>query len=96
MTGDTILVLGAAGQIGTDLVTTLRAIHGGHKVIATDVKEQPGILSEGGPFYQLDVLDAQVRQQFGRKVQIIDDAHRGVFQRKMGVPADLEIGRAHV
>ncbi len=59
MKGDTILVLGAAGQIGTDLVTTLRAIHGGHKVIATDVKEQPGILSEGGPFYQLDVLDAQ-------------------------------------
>lgn len=58
-TGDTILVLGAAGQIGTDLVTTLRAIHGGNKVIATDVKEQPGILSEGGPFYQLDVLDAQ-------------------------------------
>jgi len=58
-TGDTILVLGAAGQIGTDLVTTLRATYGGDKVIATDVKEQPGILSEGGPFYQLDVLDAQ-------------------------------------
>jgi len=52
-------VLGAAGQIGTDLVTTLRATYGGDKVIATDVKEQPGILSEGGPFYQLDVLDAQ-------------------------------------
>jgi nucleoside-diphosphate-sugar epimerase len=58
-TGDTILVLGAAGQIGTDLVTTLRATYGGDRVIATDVKEQPGILSEGGPFYQLDVLDAQ-------------------------------------
>ena len=59
-TGDTILVLGAAGQIGTDLVTTLRATYGGDRVIATDVKEQPGILSEGGPFYQLDVLDAQL------------------------------------
>lgn len=32
---------------------------------------------------------AQVRQQFGRNVQIIDDAHRDVLQRKMGVPADL-------
>jgi len=31
----------------------------------------------------------QVRQQFGRNVQIIDDAHRDVLQRKMGVPADL-------
>lgn len=58
-TGDTKLVLGAAGQIGTDLVTTLRAMHGADQVIATDVKEQPGVLSEGGPFYQLDVLDAQ-------------------------------------
>ena len=32
---------------------------------------------------------AQVRQQFGRNVQIIDDAHRDAFQRKVGVPADL-------
>ena len=32
---------------------------------------------------------AQVRQQFGRNVRIIDDAHRDVLQRKMGVPADL-------
>lgn len=32
---------------------------------------------------------AQVRQQFGRKVQIIDDANRGALQRRIGVPADL-------
>jgi nucleoside-diphosphate-sugar epimerase len=57
--GDTILVLGAAGQIGTDLVSTLRETHGGDRVIATDVKDQPGFLSESGPFYKLDVLDAQ-------------------------------------
>ena len=31
----------------------------------------------------------QVRQQFGRNVQIIDDARRDVVQRKMGVPTDL-------
>jgi nucleoside-diphosphate-sugar epimerase len=58
-TGDTILVLGAAGQIGTDLVTTLRETYGGDRVIATDVKEQTGYLAESGPFYVLDVLDAQ-------------------------------------
>lgn len=33
---------------------------------------------------------AQVRQQFGRKVQIIDDANRDAFQRRVGVPAALE------
>lgn len=32
---------------------------------------------------------AQVRQQFGRNVQIIDDANRDALQRKMGVAADL-------
>ena len=32
---------------------------------------------------------AQVRQQFGRSVQIIDDAHRDALQRKIGVPAAL-------
>jgi len=32
---------------------------------------------------------AQVRQQFGRNVQINDDARRDMLQRRMGVPADL-------
>lgn len=32
---------------------------------------------------------AQVRQQFGRKLQIIDDDRREVLQRKIGLPADL-------
>jgi hypothetical protein len=32
---------------------------------------------------------AQVRQQFGRKVQIVDDANRAAFQRRVGVPAAL-------
>ncbi|WP_319798386.1 DUF411 domain-containing protein [Nitrobacter sp.] len=32
---------------------------------------------------------AQVRQQFNRKVRIIDDAHRTALQRQAGVPANL-------
>lgn len=32
---------------------------------------------------------AQVRQQFGRKVQIIDDANHDGFQGRVGVPAAL-------
>ena len=32
---------------------------------------------------------AQVRQQFHRKVQIIDDANRGALQRRVGMPASL-------
>ncbi|GGB37947.1 DUF411 domain-containing protein [Sphingomonas floccifaciens] len=32
---------------------------------------------------------AQVRQQFGRKVRIVDDANRMTLQRRVGVPAAL-------
>ena len=54
---DKILVLGSAGQIGTDLVTTLREQMGGDNIIASDVKDQQGYLKESGPFCVLDVLD---------------------------------------
>ena len=56
-TGDTVLVIGSAGQIGTDLVTQLRENLGGNRVIASDVKDQQGFLRETGPFYVMDVLD---------------------------------------
>lgn len=54
---DSVLVLGAAGQIGTDLVMRLRGERGSDKVIATDVKTIGGELSESGPFHIVDVLD---------------------------------------
>ena len=34
-----ILVIGAGGQIGTELVLELRKRHGVHQVIAADVKD---------------------------------------------------------
>ena len=55
---DRILVTGALGQIGTDLVKSLREIHGSEHIIASDIREIPNhpcIL--GGPFSVLDVLD---------------------------------------
>ncbi len=52
------LVIGAAGQIGTDLVLRLRAERSASAVIATDVKDLPrGELLDSGPFQVLDVLD---------------------------------------
>lgn len=56
---DNILILGSGGQIGTDLVHTLRTELGGDRVIAADVKDQEGYLKESGPFYKLDAMDAQ-------------------------------------
>src|SRR3954468_20203972 len=56
MGADTTLILGSAGQIGTDLVYTLR--ESGENVIAADLKDQQGYLRETGHFYMIDVLDA--------------------------------------
>ena len=35
----TILILGACGQIGTELSLKLRELHGDEQVIATDIRE---------------------------------------------------------
>jgi len=52
-----ILVIGAAGQIGTELVLALRNAYGNDKVIATDLREVPKSELSDGPYEQLDVLD---------------------------------------
>lgn len=61
MKKDTILVVGACGQIGAELTTSLRQVYGDFHVIAADLKpaKQPGMdsLVESGPFERLDILD---------------------------------------
>jgi len=54
---DNILVIGAAGQIGSELVVELRKLHGSGRVFATDIKQAPLDVIEGGPFQILDVMD---------------------------------------
>lgn len=52
-----ILVIGAAGQIGSELCTALRKIHGNENVFATDLKEGTEEQKAEGPFEILDVMD---------------------------------------
>ena len=54
---DNILVIGAAGQIGSELVVELRKQYGSGQVFATDIKQAPADVVEGGPFQILDVMD---------------------------------------
>ena len=51
-----ILIVGAGGQIGSELVPYLRGIYGADNVVATDVRECKG-LAEEGPFEVLDALN---------------------------------------
>ncbi|WP_291963268.1 NAD-dependent epimerase/dehydratase family protein [Maribacter sp.] len=50
-----ILIIGACGQIGTELTLTLREKHGGENIIASDIREGNDELMESGPF---EILDA--------------------------------------
>ncbi|MCC7318339.1 MAG: NAD-dependent epimerase/dehydratase family protein [Bacteroidales bacterium] len=52
-----ILVIGCSGQIGSELTLALRKIYGNENVFATDIKQPPKDILEGGPFNTLDVMD---------------------------------------
>lgn len=54
-----ILVIGAGGQIGTELVIALRNSKGAENVIAADLKDQPSEAIANGPYIQMDVLDRE-------------------------------------
>jgi nucleoside-diphosphate-sugar epimerase len=53
-----IVVTGAAGQVGTELVPALRSAYGADAVLATDVKRPDGGALLDGRFEVLDCLDA--------------------------------------
>ncbi len=52
-----ILIIGAAGQIGSELTIELRKNYGNDNVFATDIKEASRDIMDGGPFQLLDVMD---------------------------------------
>jgi nucleoside-diphosphate-sugar epimerase len=52
-----ILVIGAAGQIGSELTLALRKQYGDENVYATDIKQAPQDVVDGGPFQIMDVMD---------------------------------------
>jgi len=51
------MVIGAAGQIGSELVLALRKKHGNENVWGTDIKTPSSDIIGDGPFQVLDVMD---------------------------------------
>ena len=54
-----ILVLGASGQIGTELTQKLRKIYGNTNVIASDIRKGSDAFMSSGPFEIIDATDKQ-------------------------------------
>ncbi|MCB5269791.1 MAG: NAD-dependent epimerase/dehydratase family protein, partial [Candidatus Cloacimonadaceae bacterium] len=66
-----ILVIGAAGQIGSELVPYLRKIYGANNVVATyNHTPLPIELMEGGPSTKIDATEGKSMQEIVTKYQI--------------------------
>lgn len=59
-----ILVIGACGQIGSELVLSLRTRFGNDKVIAADVKSEVVDILKDGPYIQLDILNKEAVRNY--------------------------------
>ncbi|MDD7915501.1 NAD-dependent epimerase/dehydratase family protein [Polaribacter ponticola] len=54
-----VLVLGASGQIGTELTQRLRLLYGNDNVIASDIREANAEVMASGPFEIIDATDKE-------------------------------------
>ena len=62
----TILILGAGGQIGSELTLKLRSIYGNKNVIASDIKSCERLFNLEGPF---EIIDATSRDAVLKVIQ---------------------------
>jgi nucleoside-diphosphate-sugar epimerase len=69
MKHEKILVIGACGQIGSELIMKLRELHGASCVVAADIKEPTEYIKESGPFLYLNALDKDALHTQLRKQQ---------------------------
>lgn len=67
---ETILIIGACGQIGTELTQKLREIYGNENVIASDIRQGSQEMMETGPFEILNATDKDGILQVVKKYQV--------------------------
>ena len=72
METNTILVIGANGQLGTELTAELRAIYGSANVIASDIQAPRKEPLPNEPFEQLDVMNAEKLAKIVDQYQITE------------------------
>jgi len=72
MSKEKIWVIGASGQIGSDLVVELRKIYGGANVLASDIKLPTTEVHEGGPFEMHDICKVNEISETVEKYKITE------------------------
>ncbi|QMU65865.1 MAG: NAD-dependent epimerase/dehydratase family protein [Flavobacteriaceae bacterium] len=61
-----ILIIGACGQIGTELTAQLRSIYGNTNVIAADIRKGDDLMTNSGPF---EIINATNRKEISTVVK---------------------------
>lgn len=73
-TADKILVIGACGQLGSELTLALRDTYGSDNVVAADKRDEIPQLN-GGPYEHLDILDEEQLKAVIKKHNITEVYH---------------------
>ena len=71
---DKVIVIGAGGQIGTELVLALRKLKGKNAVIAADIKEDCPEKISNGPYVKMDVINREAVRNY-----IIEESIKEVY-----------------
>lgn len=72
---DKILIIGACGQLGTELTLKLRELKGDENVIASDLRETPVSLIADGLYEKLDIMDRDAFNAILKKHDIKEVYH---------------------
>lgn len=67
-----VIVIGASGQIGTELVLELRKRFGNENIIASDLKDSPKDILNNGPYEKLDVMDSEALREIVQRHEITE------------------------
>ena len=80
-----ILVTGGLGQIGTELIMTLRGVYGNENVITSSIEPDcPDFIRETGVYESVDVLDAKKLGEVCRKHDINQIVHLAAILSAVG------------
>ena len=65
-----VLIIGSSGQIGTELVISLRKIYGNENVIASDIRPSTIEVMNSGPFEELDIMNEDLLRKIVKRYKV--------------------------